>query len=250
MPIYTLGTDVSRYNDNGLPPYIDFKKMAAKGVIYTVIRLTSGITEDRDAEKNVKAAQDAGMIAMGYHWWNYTVDRQAQTAKFLNTYDRLKVVYPALDIENMFQGEKMPQGMKSVNTVDNMMKEILAATGKKCLLYSNGDILKNYLTPKPESWYTYPLWLASPGIFAPTNLYGWSKWTIWQYTWKLWGPDYGTGMEAKDLDGDYFNGTEQELRKFCGLDVINPPIPPNPAPTLEERVSALEKQARAHGWNV
>jgi GH25 family lysozyme M1 (1,4-beta-N-acetylmuramidase) len=247
MGIYTLGTDVSRYNDNGLPPFIDFKKMAAKGIIFTVIRLTSGITVDRDAERNMKAAQDAGLITMGYHWWNYTVQRKPQMDLYLETYKKLAAVYPALDLENMYQGPEMPQGSSSTNTVDAMMKDILAGTGKKCLLYSNGDILTNYLTKKPVDWYTYPLWLAAPGIFPPTKLYGWKTWTIWQYTWKLWGPDYGTGIEAKDLDGDYFNGTEQELKAFCR--VPGTPIPPY-NPTLEERVSALEKQARLHGWNI
>lgn len=247
MNAYTLGTDVSRYNDNGLPPKIDFKKMASKGVEFVVVRLTSGINLDRDADYNMKAAQDAGLITMGYHWWNYTVLRAAQMDAFTTAYTRLKAVYPALDLENTFNGPAMPQGVKSANTVSKMMEDILAATGKKCLIYSNGDILKNYLVPKPAWWYTYPLWLASPGLIPPIRTYGWPKWTMWQYTWKLWGPDYGTGMEAKDLDGDYFNGSEQELKAFCGLPTVPEPTPPL---TLEERVKKLEDQAKEHGWNI
>lgn len=242
---YTPGTDVSRYNDDGKDPKIDFRKMASKGIQFVVVRLTSGKNLDRDIDYNCKGVVDAGMILIGYHWWNYTVARSAQMDVFLEAYRKYSVSYPALDIEN-FGSTPMPQGAASVNTVDAMMQDILVGTGKKCLIYSNGDILKNYLTPKPAGWYDYPLWLAAPGTTPPKNLYGWKNWTMWQYTGKLYGPDYGVGAEAKDLDGNYFNGSLDDLKKFCGIETS----PPVEVPTVESRLSALETAVRNHGWDI
>ncbi len=43
------------------------------------------------------------------------------------------------------------------------------------------------------------------------------------------------GMESKQVDMNWFNGTEVELRQWAGL---QPPVP-IPEPTLEEKVAKL-----------
>ncbi len=60
----------------------------------------------------------------------------------------------------------------------------------------------------------------------------WASWTFWQWTDK--GDGLAFGMESKGLDMNWFNGTEQELRKWAGVE----PGPP-PEPSLEEKVARL-----------
>jgi hypothetical protein len=45
--------------------------------------------------------------------------------------------------------------------------------------------------------------------------YPWDKWTFHQYTFKLNGPLWGA--ESLDLDGDYYNGTLQDMIKEFNL---------------------------------
>jgi len=46
------------------------------------------------------------------------------------------------------------------------------------------------------------------------------------------------------MDISVFPGTVNDLRAWVGY------TPVQAAPTLEQRVAALEAEARAHGWNV
>jgi len=46
------------------------------------------------------------------------------------------------------------------------------------------------------------------------------------------------------MDISVFPGTVDDLRAWVGY------APVQAAPTLEQRVAALEAEARAHGWNV
>ncbi len=43
----------------------------------------------------------------------------------------------------------------------------------------------------------------------------WDTWHFWQYSAKGDGKKYG--VESLDLDMDVFNGSKEDLLKFCGL---------------------------------
>jgi GH25 family lysozyme M1 (1,4-beta-N-acetylmuramidase) len=83
------------------------------------------------------------------------------------------------------------------------------------------------------------LWIANYGVTNPT-IKGWKAWRFWQYTNKAHGRDYG--VESADLDLDYFNGTEDELRIYANV------TPPIHIPTIDERLTKLENWAETCGY--
>jgi hypothetical protein len=91
-----------------------------------------------------------------------------------------------------------------------------------------------------DYWKQFHLWQCDiSGLVDPCPPWG-TDWTFHQYTFKLDGLAWGA--ESLDLDGDYYNGTEEEMvAKFnlgplndsgSTVPVPNPdPIPPTPVPT-------------------
>ena len=51
--------------------------------------------------------------------------------------------------------------------------------------------------------------------------YGWKTFTFWQFGTPSVGLKFG--MESREIDLDVFNGTIDELRKFCGVPIISNP---------------------------
>jgi GH25 family lysozyme M1 (1,4-beta-N-acetylmuramidase) len=88
------------------------------------------------------------------------------------------------------------------------------------------------------------VWIANYDVNTP-QLYGqWSKWDFWQMTDRMQGSNYG--MDSKQLDGNYWRGTLEELHKFCGSAIVIPK--PEPVLTLEQRVDKLEGWAKIMGY--
>jgi len=92
----------------------------------------------------------------------------------------------------------------------------------------------------------HPLAAAEYGVSAPM-VGPWTDWTFWQYVgdtsvfWSL--PEPGVSAGLTDLYD--FHGDQAALETFLGQAPVIVP-----SPTLEQRVEALEAQARAHGWQV
>jgi hypothetical protein len=129
---------------------------------------------------------------------------------------------PILDLEDA----PLP-GMNSitvVNRVNNFLNYVETATGKTPMIYT-GYYYFNQWGNKNYSWIQHPLWLAwyAAEIFVKTPQ-PWSHWNFWQPSSNWNGPYYG--CQSKSVDGDYFNGTVEDLKRFVGaLPAPTPPVP-------------------------
>lgn len=65
----------------------------------------------------------------------------------------------------------------------------------------------------------HPLWIAWYNPTQPKIPPIWDDWTLWQYTDNGDGAPYG--VESKNIDLNYFNGTEQEFMEYFDLKPLN-----------------------------
>ena len=82
----------------------------------------------------------------------------------------------------------------------------------------------------------YPLWIAEPDpVLQPAPLRPWKTWKFWQYSFAEDGIKFGTDpLQAKGIDANYFNGSEEEYRKLFRLG--DEPLPdPNEPPSSPTR---------------
>lgn len=105
------------------------------------------------------------------------------------------------------------------------------APGKEIMIYTGYYYwVENAPSPtfaKAKSdWFgQFPLWIAAYGAPAPKIPKLWLDWTLWQYTDNGDGLKYG--VESKNIDLNYFNGDENNLRarfKVEKSDVVVVPV--------------------------
>lgn len=246
----TLGVDISRWqDDNNTARGIDFKKMAAAGAKFVFIRSNLGSTVDEDFLVNWRGAKEAGLLRGAYVAYRCSVDATAHAQPLIKLLaSDPGEMPPALDVE---RGGVV--GTTSVGTlaamkiilaqVDAALQTMMVKYPRRMLFYTNPDMIFNYFSNNLPVWVTnHDLWIAHYGVDKPAVGSQYKTWRFWQQTDRAVGANYG--VESQQIDQDVFNGSLSELQTYCGLpsDV--------PALTLEERVMALEAQARAHGWQV
>jgi lysozyme len=92
--------------------------------------------------------------------------------------------------------------------VQAFVAEVKALTGKPCLMYTGYYFWRDQVG-NPSTNLGCPLWIASytssPGVPS-----AWAGWTFWQYN------DNGQlpGI-AGNVDVDYFQGSESDLKNLC-----------------------------------
>lgn len=251
-PVLTNGCDISSWqNDPNTTAGIDFKKMYKEGMRFVYIRCTLGDTNDREFFANWQGAKDAGLLRGAYHMHQFNLGL-SQCQRFIT-----RIVNDPGELPPAFDLEKGGIGVAKASAVLNRMREAMALIetdmvlwdrpfGTKMMLYTNPDIIQNFLGNNLPAWLLeHELWIANYGVTSPSLGWQYKRWLIWQYSDRINGIKYG--VESKQLDGDVWNGDYNSLLKFCGLDVPEPPTPPVPS-TLEERVAKLEQLAKDHGW--
>jgi hypothetical protein len=106
------------------------------------------------------------------------------------------------------------------------------------MLYINGSLalyIKASGHKRLNELKEWPLWISYPGpeqvIYDSGYLGIWDKWTIWQYSWTVSG--YANGVESKELDYNYFNGTKVDFNTWAKITTpVTPPIVP-PVSTID-----------------
>ena len=234
-----IGTDISTYQDS---PYtttvIDFAKMHAAGAGFVYIKATQGNFYDNDFKVN--HANSAGILPRGlYHFYDWRYPLAANIDAIVNAWTAYPTeLPPMLDYESQIS---IPDKATAAGLCLSALKEIERRTGKTPLLYTNPNIWALYGSTKIDFAH-FPLWIAHYGVAKPTVPAPWTNWTFWQYSSKGDGAAYG--VESASIDLDYFNGTLEDFKAWGGLNPPPPPVPP--APTLDERVKALESKVDEH----
>ena len=228
-----VGCDVSHWQAG-----IAWGQMVAAGAKFVVVRagsidnLTGVPYEDyRWASNSIEAPKH---LPMGSYWYfrpKYSGIVQAQY--FANLLKGKDLKLPAyIDVE---VGE-ISQTVARTRTL-SFLQELEAQTGKKPGIYTSASKWNTIIGNVP--WASgYELWTAHYTIAsAPYIPWGWSAYTLWQYTSK--GPGATYGVSSASIDLNRFNGTEEQFNQHYNL---------GHAATLEDRVLALERWAKGLGY--
>lgn len=234
-----MGCDVSFWqDDNGTARGIDFEKMKAAGAKFVFIRAGQDAMKDPDFEYNWREARKAGLLRGAYFFFDYrhSAVQQARFFASLLAVDRGELP-PVLDLEYR-QIWGMPLRSNLLPAIQTFFATLEAETLRPTMFYTNPDMLLNILKPIPDWLFTgHPLWVAHYRVSEPRHD-GWPTWTIWQHTDRGDGARFG--VESRQIDMDWFNGSEAALYAFAGQQ--------QPAPVLGWP-DALYEWARSMGYN-
>jgi len=249
IPTYVLGVDVSSWNkfpDNAIG--LNWKKAHDNKVEFAFLRAMgfSGTTprKDRDIDLNWKQTKENGILRGAYVFWVWVKEVKPHI-------DMLKTIFPTsydgelplvLDLEPFAAWGTYPPKERLLNGLQQIMIAMDNFSKRSTIFYSNPDTIKN-LMPIPDWLKQRTVWVANYNVNTPQLYNQWSKWNFWQMTDRLMGENYG--MDSKQLDGNYWNGTLEELQKYCGSPIV---IDPTPVLTLEQRVTKLENWAKTMGY--
>lgn len=247
-PVLTNGCDLSKWQDDpNTVQEIDFKKMYAAGMRFVYIRATLGDSNDSNFIQAWKDAKAAGLLRGAYHAHLFNLGL-SQCQRFISRIvDDPGEMPPAFDLERGGIGTAKKEAViarmrDAIGFIDFELIRWNRPFGKKMILYTNPDIIVNFLGNNLPAWLLeHELWVAHYGVSSPSIGWQYRRWLFWQ--WSDRGPGLKYGVESKQLDMDVWNGDLASLIKFCGLD--QPDTPPGEK-TLEERVAFLEAWVKAH----
>lgn len=210
------GIDVSVWqDDNATSQKIDFNKAVSAGASFAYIK-ASQLAPDSDFVDNWKNAKDSGILRGAYHYLDWRESELTQAYRFVSM---LKNDHGELPPMADFEMKPMPSDAQGRlwNFLQIVERELGVIPGIYCGYYSWTE----YGTPN-KGWARYPLWLAwwrIPQLFLRIPK-PWTTWTFWQYDDK--GDGLAFGAESKQIDVNWYNGTEAQLHdkyggsvKFC-----------------------------------
>lgn len=172
-PANIKGIDVSHHQG-----VIDWKKVAADGVKFALIKATQGTSfVDPKLKTNAKAAAANGIKVSYYHFAEPDQSPTAQVDHFLKTIQGLPLDFPLiLDIEG--DNDWTPATANAFSA--SFMAYLQQKTGKVQMLYTGAYFAKSKLTNKELG--KYHLWVAHYGTDDPMDNPTWSRWAVFQYT--------------------------------------------------------------------
>lgn len=209
-----LGCDVSHWQGN-----IDFKKMRDNGAVFVFLKASQAEWTDRRFVENYKKAKAAGLVVGMYHYldWTTTAVKQARYfGKLVQDYP--PDIEPVLDYE---ERRNAPPQRLAIVAAREFVETVKEQTGKSSIVYTSLgywlDFGRNTVT-----WADYPLWIAQYKIKQPVVPAPWGDWLFWQYMDKGDGAAYG--VQSKQIDLNWFNGTVEQLReRYQSNSVALPP---------------------------
>ncbi len=147
------GVDVSVYQG-----VIDWKRAAAAGMAFAMIKATQGSFTDRMFLENVHQASKAGLSIGVYHYLTArnAEDVRREAAYFISVirpYREKITLYAAVDVEDQ---TFLPKDKKKLTDIVNMFCALVRQAGYRPAVYTNPD----FLTYRLNSIAAWPLWLA------------------------------------------------------------------------------------------
>ena len=229
MPEYTKGNDFSHWN---LPDWADWRN---KGHIFAYLKVTEGVHFIDPRWITHQANGRAEQFELGpYHYFRVQVNGEVQGQYFFNEAKKREwQLPPMVDVEKR-------------NNLGLATKSVFAARLRNCLVETERAFgIRPIIYTSRSNWHELVGSVAWAGAYdlmvahytnatvplIPDDWKG-QGWKIWQFT-------------DKPLDHDRFDGGIIKFREWASLDPS-----PAPVPNLEERLSKLETEARAHGWAV
>src|SRR3990170_259756 len=233
-----IGLDVSVHQGR-----MDFAKAKAAGARFVYARASLADTYDYPRFfEHIQGARAAGLPCGAYHVVAPDRSASAQIGNFLSLVDLVELqLPPVLDCEL--------DRKQSVATITTNIRDCIVALLRRELrpiIYTAKYWWQDHVSRNPSSS-IYDLWIAQYNIYIkqPALPIDWKNWLLWQWSadGNLRGAEFGA--QSKSIDLNRFNGDEAAFLAWSGQTA-----PPPPALTIEQRVEALEREARAHGWNI
>lgn len=191
-----VGIDVSAHNGD-----IDFRRVAADGISFVIIKATEGGTfKDKKFVDNLREARKAGLKVGAYHFFRFDTPGYMQGLNFLNSLQSRKLDLPlVIDIEEWANPNSQPTPI-ILNRLSEMIDH-LESHGHRVMLYTNKNGFARFVRGRLEG---YPLWICSL-VDEPQEI----NWTLWQGTHngRVKGIDHPVDINA-------FRGTASEWEEF------------------------------------
>jgi lysozyme len=252
-----LGVDLSRWQ-----PVVDWPTLAKGGVGFAIAKASQGTTtKDPLLRSHFFKAKEVDLLVGAYHWCDPTMKPDDQVENFFEAMDGMAFDFLALDVEQYWQSWQewlegkitrfvKPDTISSVAL--SMAREIRTRSSIPLLLYTRKSFILDYARPMLQWIADWPLWLAYypyasgrkavswetlvqdclPKVVGPSLPEGCMDWTFWQFS----GDKFILPGATTALDLDYFNGSLEDLRKWCGAQ----PVDSNQLPvTGEEMIRIL-----------
>lgn len=215
-----VGVDISFWSDtNSTPQMYDPWKTRAQGGSFVGIKTSQANWADPDFLMNWKNCENI-LYRIPYHFLVWDVKPRTQAEFFWGMLEKShKDVLPlVVDFE---WWSTVPSA--AMDILYNFLERMKQLTSLPLGIYTAKSFWDYYGSSDP-CWTQYALWLCD--ISSPTEIpKPWSSLTFHQYTFKLNGPLWGA--ESLDLDGDYYNGTLQDMMKRYSLSPLQDSnIPP------------------------
>ncbi len=203
--------DISFWQDDPTTPQdINFQKMAqlTRGVI---IRAGQNLWEDIKFKASWRGAKQAGLLRGSYWFYDSRANPKRQAEKWAQVLgDDPGEMEMWCDFEERYGGQF--QGWKHWFTFMERLKVLLP--NKKLGVYT-GYYYWLEFAAGVTYFSQYPLWIAAYNTDAPRIPPIWDDWTFWQFTDNGDGTLFG--VESKNIDLNYFKGTEAEfLARYPG----------------------------------
>ena len=203
------GIDVSRYQG-----VVNWQAVADAGYRFAVVRATLGnVKVDETFETNWDGAKSADLLVSAYHVVKPEIAAADQIAFLANELDGRKTDLPlVLDVE--LDGGQQPDQITAC--VRDCLRLSEQRFGRKPIIYTAQWFWNNWVQPSSD-WAQVDLWVASYGTADAVLPNGWSSWKLWQYANNGQVPGI-----AADTDLNWFNGTYDDLLKYCRAGVPQP----------------------------
>lgn len=225
-PKYVWGVDTSQYS-----AIVDWAKAKSAGLSFAIVKMLDGKFVSQYAEENYKGAKDAGLLVGGYQWLYKTtqVSVGGQARAFLDFLaDHPVDIRPAVDFEWSPNGAAY-----NVDTGDlyGWAEPFMTGYNKFPMIYTALGYWNQFGSSDPK-WAQYPLWTAQYRVQAPTMYAPFTQDKFWQFSANVQGTNFGfptTGERA--IDFDYWCGTLDDLKAWCGVSGAGPAAPPAVPPS-------------------
>ncbi len=218
----TLGCDVSWWQGpNTQYGPIDWVTLTASDCKFAFIRACWKTYEDQNFSINWPGSGDAGILRGGYLYFDPSWDPVAQADKLFDLTQGVGELPDVIDFET--NPANYQQGTLR-NRIDICRDHYAQLAGREPILYTN----LSWLGVLGDSL-GMDLWIARYYATEP----GVDDWQFWQDSDRESFP----GIADPTVDRNWFNGTYDDLLVYCGLQ--------EPPPSLEERVSDLERRVTA-----
>lgn len=223
-PSRVLIIDISKWQDDPTNQILpDFQKMKSLGVRGVIVKCGEGNGIDRAFSSYIHALNLSGLPYGAYWYYNNKYSPVSQARLFSDTVRGHTFKLGLwLDLE-----DRNPGLYKGWKYWYDFIVTLRADYAGKLGIYTGYYYFVEHTPPTIISkasleWFSqFPLWIAAYSTSIPMIPRPWASETFWQFTDFLDGINYG--VESRELDGNYYNGTLDEFNQFFGTSAIEEP---------------------------